>query len=100
MTCQRRPGGLLYEEKDAQKYAEWEVDYLKYDNCYAFGIPVKWRYERMRDALNKTGRAIFFSMCEWGFKDPAHWAREYGNSWRTTGDINDTWASFIDILDR
>eukprot|EP01015_Nassula_variabilis_P027261 TRINITY_DN555_c0_g1_i1.p1 TRINITY_DN555_c0_g1~~TRINITY_DN555_c0_g1_i1.p1 ORF type:complete len:386 (-),score=76.75 TRINITY_DN555_c0_g1_i1:98-1255(-) len=100
LTCQKRPGGLMYERQDAQKYAEWEVDYLKYDNCYAFGIPVKWRYERMRNALNETGRPIFFSMCEWGFKDPAHWAREYGNSWRTTGDINDTWASFLDILDR
>ena len=53
----------------------------------------------MRNALNNTGRAIYFSMCEWGFKDPAQWANDYANSWRTTGDISDNWNSFIDILD-
>ena len=45
----------------------------------------------MRDALNKTGKPIFFSMCEWGVDNPATWARPVGNSWRTTGDISDNW---------
>ena len=52
----------------------------------------------MRDALNATGRHIFFSMCEWGFEDPATWAGDVGNSWRTTGDIEPAWSSVIDIL--
>lgn len=33
-TCLKRPGSLHYEEIDADQYAEWGVDYLKYDNCY------------------------------------------------------------------
>ena len=49
----------------------------------------------MRDALNATGRRIFYAMCEWGVDSPAGWAREVGNSWRTTIDIEDTWLSVL-----
>ena len=49
----------------------------------------------MRDALNATGRPIFFNMCEWGVDDPATWANTVGNSWRTTGDIFDTWTAIM-----
>jgi len=99
-TCQKRPGGLYHEDIDAQTYAKWGVDYLKYDNCYNAGLPPKWRYPRMRDALNKTGRPIYYSLCEWGQDDPWEWAADIGNSWRTTGDISDKWDSFIDILEK
>lgn len=99
-TCAKRPGSLGVEIKDAQKYAEWEVDYLKYDNCNTDGTSPKLRYPVMRDALNKTGRPIFFSMCEWGVENPATWATEVGNSWRTTEDIVDNWNSFLHILDQ
>lgn len=54
----------------------------------------------MRNALNKTGSRIFFSMCEWGVESPATWASPVGNSWRTTGDIFDNWKSFVSILDK
>jgi alpha-galactosidase len=54
----------------------------------------------MRDALNKTGVPIFYSMCEWGQDRVWTWAAPVGNSWRTTGDISDTWQSFTDILDQ
>jgi len=54
----------------------------------------------MRDALNATGRGIFFSMCEWGVDNPASWASKVGNSWRTTGDISDHWDSMTSILDQ
>jgi alpha-galactosidase len=54
----------------------------------------------MRDALNATGRAIFFSMCEWGVDNPATWAAPVGNSWRTTGDISDNWASMTSRIDQ
>ena len=60
---------------------------------------MKDRYPRMRDALNMTGHPMLFSMCEWGVEDPATWAPEVGNSWRTTGDINDSWQSMISNLD-
>jgi len=99
-TCQKRPGGLYHEEQDAQTYAKWGVDYLKYDNCYNALLPPKFRYPRMRDALNKTGRPIYYSLCEWGQDDPWDWAADVGNSWRTTGDISDKWESFIDILEK
>lgn len=66
MTCQKRPGSLGYEKEDADSYAEWGVDYLKYDNCFNEGIFPWKRYLPMRDALNATGRPIYFSMCEWG----------------------------------
>lgn len=54
----------------------------------------------MRDALNKTGRPIFFSMCSWGEESVWVWAKPVGNSWRTTGDINNNYKSFIWILDQ
>merc|ERR1711971_812271 len=99
LTCQRLPGSYFYEEKDAASYANWKIDYLKYDNCYAIGN-VKKRYQRMHDALNNTGHPILFSMCEWGVKSPATWASEIGNSWRTTGDIQPNWKSVTSILDQ
>jgi len=99
-TCQGRPGSLGYEDIDARTYAEWGVDYLKYDNCNADPRTPEERYPIMRDALNKSGRAIFYSMCEWGVDDPAKWAKEVGNSWRTTGDISDSWSSMINIIDK
>ena len=99
-TCQRRPGSLGSEAIDAQSYAQFGCDYLKYDNCYSMFLPSKPRYERMRDALNQTGRPIFFSMCNWGVEDPATWAGPVGNSWRTTGDINDSWNSVLHLLDK
>ncbi len=51
-TCQGRPGGWQHETIDAKTYAEWEVDYLKYDNCYNKGLPAKTRYFAMKKALN------------------------------------------------
>jgi len=58
------------------------------------------RYPIMRDALNQTKRPIFFSMCEWGVDQPATWASNVGNSWRTTGDISDDWESFTSRIDQ
>ncbi|WMV33711.1 hypothetical protein MTR67_027096 [Solanum verrucosum] len=98
-TCQVRPGSLFQEKNDAELWASWGVDYLKYDNCYNLGLPPQKRYPPMRDALNDTGRTIFYALCEWGIDDPAKWAGKIGNSWRTTDDINDTWISMTTIAD-
>jgi alpha-galactosidase len=49
--------------KDANTYASWGVDYLKLDSCYTNGTPAAVEYGIMRDALNATGRPIFFSLC-------------------------------------
>jgi len=98
-TCAGRPGSLGYETIDANTYAAWGVDYLKYDNCNTDGTSPKVRYPVMRDALLASGRSIFYSMCEWGVEDPALWASPVGNSWRTTGDITDSWDSMLNIIE-
>ena len=63
LTCAGRPGSLGYEIKDAHTYADWTVDYLKLDSCYTNGTPAVVEYSIMRDALNATGRPIFYSLC-------------------------------------
>jgi alpha-galactosidase len=98
-TCQGRPASLHHETADANSFAGWGVDYLKLDNCHNEGLPPKERYPIMRDALNATGRPIFYALCEWGDADPASWAGGVGNSWRTTGDISDNWATMINRVD-
>ncbi|KAL6897322.1 hypothetical protein ACP4OV_007018 [Aristida adscensionis] len=100
-TCGKMmPGSLGYEEQDAKTFASWGVDYLKYDNCNNLGISPQPRYNTMSKALLNSGRNIFYSLCEWGVDDPATWASGVGNSWRTTGDIKDTWASMTSIADK
>jgi len=63
MTCAHRAGSLYYENIDAQDFADWGVDYLKYDNCFNDSISGMVRYPIMRDALLATGRPIFYSLC-------------------------------------
>jgi len=54
----------------------------------------------MRDALHAAGRPIYFSMCEWGSNKPWEWAKDVGNSWRTTGDIlQNNFKSVLTIID-
>ncbi|MGW2765648.1 NPCBM/NEW2 domain-containing protein [Streptomyces sp. NPDC001275] len=92
------PGALGHEYSDAQQFADWGVDYLKYDNCNNQGVDAKLRYTTMRDALKATGRPIVYSLCEWGQNKPWEWASDVGHLWRTTGDISDSWGSMLSIL--
>eukprot|EP01084_Bolivina_argentea_P286210 490955_1 len=94
-TCAERPGSYGFEINDADAYASWGVDYLKYDNCNHPDEAMKQRYETMTGALNQTGRPIFFSMCSWGLENVDTWGNQTGNSWRATDDINDTWVSML-----
>ncbi|QUQ68463.1 glycoside hydrolase family 27 protein [Kutzneria sp. CA-103260] len=98
-TCNKAgfPGGLGHEKQDAALWASWGVDYLKYDNCNNQGQDAKKRYTAMRDALAATGRPILYSICEWGQNQPWTWAASVGNSWRTTGDINDSYSKMLSI---
>ena len=104
-TCEKRPGSLGYEEIDAKTYAEWGVDYLKYDNCYNNDTKNSnetqsiLRYKKMRDALLNSGRNIYYSLCSWGMENVSMWGKEIGNSWRTTKDIKDNWRSMTKIID-
>lgn len=109
-TCGGRPGSKDYELKDAEKYAEWGVDYLKYDWCNTEGQDVIESYTLMRDALYKNKRPVLFSICEWGINKPWEWAKDVGHMWRTTYDINfdgrfdgDRWGNQIgwsNIIDK
>jgi alpha-galactosidase len=86
-TCGGKPGSRGYEYQDALTYAEWGIDYLKYDWCNAEGLKAEGAYLTMREALRKAGRPVLFSLCEWGDNQPWNWAKDVGHSWRTTGDI-------------
>ncbi|HEV7964364.1 MAG TPA: NPCBM/NEW2 domain-containing protein, partial [Actinoplanes sp.] len=91
------PGGLGHETADANLFASWGIDYLKYDNCNNQGVDAVQRYTTMRDALKATGRPIVFSICEWGQNKPWLWAKDVGHLWRTTGDISDNYPSMLNI---
>jgi alpha-galactosidase len=86
-TCGGRPASRGHEYQDALTYAQWGIDYLKYDWCNAEGLKAEGAYTTMRDALYATGRPIVFSICEWGSNNPWIWGPKIGHLWRTTGDI-------------
>jgi len=104
MTCARRPGSRGYEQLDAQSYANWGVDYLKYDNCFANETDfVIDRYQAMSTALLKyapADRPIYYSTCDWGVYDPwLSWGKNLSNSWRTDDDIADDWNNLLRTVD-
>lgn len=104
-TCGGYEGSYLHEEKDAALYARWGMDYLKYDWCSYFSIApdptteqLKKPYKDMRNAIRKQNRDIHYSLCQYGMGDVWKWGADVdGNSWRTTGDITDTWESMSTI---
>jgi alpha-galactosidase len=119
-TCGGCEGSWQHEEQDAQTYAAWGFDYLKYDWCSYGGVadgavtnvmavrsngtPNKqgdaaiYPYKVMGNFLREQKRDIVFSLCQYGNADVWKWGGSVnGNSWRTTGDIRDTWKSMSDI---
>jgi alpha-galactosidase len=111
-TCAGYPASYGHEQQDANTYAKWGIDYLKYDLCSYMEImrrqaphdqAKQWEmmrqaYEKMHQALLKTGRPIVFSLCQYGLDDVWTWGPSVGgNLWRTTDDINDTWQRMADI---
>ncbi|MDR3735457.1 MAG: glycoside hydrolase family 27 protein [Acidobacteriaceae bacterium] len=101
-TCARYEGSLGHEEQDAETYAEWGIDYLKYDLCsyrtvmqQAPDDPTEQNrlmheaYEKMHQAIVKTGRPMVYSLCQYGWDSVWEWGPQVGaNLWRTTGDIS------------
>lgn len=94
-TCGGHPGSFEHEFDDAETFAEWGVDYLKYDYCYKPDhIPGEVLYKRMSMALRNCGRDIMFSACNWGNDNVYKWIRESGaHLFRSTSDIQDNWES-------
>jgi alpha-galactosidase len=101
-TCGGFEGSYGHEEIDARTWAEWGIDYLKYDWCSASRV---WKdesmqavYQRMGEALRKTGRPIVYSLCQYGRAGVQQWGPTVGgNLWRTTFDIRDAWESMAGI---
>jgi alpha-galactosidase len=102
-SCAGFPASYGHVEQDARTWAAWGVDYLKYDLCsgeafYHTPETVQAVYQQMGEALQATGRPILYSLCEYGRFDVGRWGRKVGgNLWRTTGDINDNYATMSKI---
>ena len=102
LTCAAYPGSFEYEFIDAKTFAEWGVDFLKYDYCYHSSvIHGKYLYRRMGLALKNCGRDILFSACTWGADNTAEWIRETSaNMWRSTGDVFENWETIKSIIEQ
>jgi len=106
-TCGGCAGSWQHELLDAQTYAEWGYDYLKYDWCSYSQVSgssslkdLMRPYLLMSSALRAQKRDIVLSLCQYGMGNVSAWgARTGGQCWRTTGDIVDTWESMSGILD-
>lgn len=106
LTCGGYLGSYGHEEQDAEMYAKWGIDYLKYDWC-SYGEKVnksnpqldeyKKPYTIIKNALKKQNRDIVLSLCQYGMGEVWKWGAEMGQLWRTTGDISDTWKSMYSI---
>lgn len=114
-TCGNYAGSLDHEAQDAKMYADWGVDFLKYDLCSFEDEMKKVRaehpddpeaanklmiaaYQKMGEALKATGRPILYSLCQYGVAQPWTWGPGLGaNMWRTTDDIDDTYGRMIAI---
>ena len=113
-TCAGFPASLDHESQDAQLYASWGIDYLKYDLCsfrkdvMAAQAPndnaeqmrlMVAAYDKMGKALRATGRPIVYSLCQYGWDAVWEWAPSVGgNLWRTTGDIRPEWQSIYSLM--
>lgn len=100
-TCAGFEGAWQHEEQDAKSIADWGFDYLKYDWCGYGSIAKKPTLAQMKEPyilmgriLRKQKRDIVYSLCQYGMGKVSTWGGSVGgNSWRTTGDIRDTWSS-------
>ncbi|MGD0097575.1 MAG: glycoside hydrolase family 27 protein [Terracidiphilus sp.] len=113
-TCGGYEGSLGHEEQDAKMYADWGIDYLKYDLCSYIGDVMEKEapndraaqmrlmidaYAKMDRALKATGRPIVYSLCQYGWDSVWEWGPSVGaNLWRSTGDITPDWDRMYVIL--
>ena len=100
-ACWGYAGSYGHEQQDANTFAKWGVDYLKFDWCSASAMYSTQRemqalYQEMGEALRASGRPIAYGLCEYGLFDVSTWGKEVGaNLWRTTGDMADRWDSIV-----
>lgn len=104
-TCERYPGSIDYIQQDMELFADWGVDYLKMDGCFADPLTFDEGYPSVTKALNESGRHIVFS-CSWpayqvwgGMKPNYQLIAKNCNLWRNYNDIQDSWYSLLRIFD-
>jgi len=104
-TCAGYPGILGYLEKDANTFAEWDVDYVKLDGCYSHPVDMDQGYPEFGYYLNRTGRTMMYS-CSWpvyqiysGIEPNYTSIKSSCNLWRNFDDIQDSWQSIQTIID-
>ena len=102
VTCSGREASYGHEQQDAETFARWGIDFVKYDWCSGSMVykpdQMQAAYEKFHQALLRTGRPILFSLCEYGMQDVWKWGPSVGASmWRTTGDIQDNYLSMAYI---
>lgn len=103
-TCGGYPGSMGHEEDDAETFASWGVDMLKFDGCYSNSTQQAVGYPLMGQKLNATGRPIIYS-CSWpayqgGLPPKVNYTElgEICNLWRNYGDIQDSFEDVVDII--
>ncbi|KAJ4350896.1 hypothetical protein N0V95_004344 [Ascochyta clinopodiicola] len=106
------PASLGYEQLDAESFAEWGGDSLKYDNCYSTSNTTMVdsssaesqspaRFQHMAAELDAVDRDIHYYVCQWGIGvDTGKWASKIGNSWRISNDIYNAWRSIWRITNQ
>lgn len=93
-----RPGSKGYWQQDAEVLASWGVDWVKMDWCNTNGDYPPYSYGNMSAALNSTGRAMHFNLCEWGVDNPWQWGDGLAQSWRMAGDHTGVWSSTKSVV--
>ncbi len=104
-TCQGLPGSWQHERTDAEMWAAWGVDYLKHDYCGYDRVAadrsvaeLRKPYDVMRDVLAGIDRDVVYSIGEYGWGDVWEWGESAGgNLWRTTGDLENSWANLESV---
>jgi len=101
-TCSGREASYGHEEQDAKTFADWGMDFVKYDWCSGDKVykddQMQDAYKKMSDALARTGRPILYSLCQYGMQEVWKWGPSVGGQmWRTTGDISDNYMRMIFI---
>lgn len=92
-----------YEAQDIKTYLQdWDYDFIKVDYCGGIhmGLDEREQYTKISNEIRKiekeTGRRLVFNICRWAY--PGTWVSDIADSWRTTGDIYDAWASVKSIV--
>ena len=96
VTCSGREGSYGHEEQDAQTFAQWGIDYVKYDWCSGGTVykpdQLQQAYRKFHEALLRTGRPILYGLCEYGMQDVWKWGPSVGaQMWRTSDDVADNY---------